>query len=366
MGLRVYQIAPHVAQADAVGNQILATHDLLERSGCETRIFADSHDAQLDALVRPTTDYLNEASPDHWLILHYCSCGHANRVARDSRGRLIFYYHNVTPARFFYGYDAVSASCCGQARWQLKEFAGRGPAIAASDYNRAELNALGFDVRAVAPYILQLDGLHANSDAPENTALRNRFAAPATRTWLYVGRIAPNKRVEDIIRAFDYYHRRIEPASRLLLVGSRRNDRYNAEIDDLIRQCELGDAVVFPGPLRASALGVLYRLADLYISLSEHEGFCVPLVEAMSFGLPVLAFDSTAVPGTLGKSGVLLHRKDPPLVAEVAHAIVTDRPLREALVARQTARLEDFAPAAMRLKLLQALIAAGVPLPSHD
>ncbi len=365
MGLRVYQIAPHVAPADAVGNQILATHDLLVQLGCETRIFADSHDPQLDALVRPTTDYLSQASPDHWLILHYCSCGYANRVALDSRGRLILYYHNVTPARFFYGYDAVSASCCGQARWQLKEFVGRGTAIAASDYNRGELEALGFDVRAVAPYVLQLDSLHAAPDAPENAALRARFAAPDTRTWLYVGRIAPNKRIEDVIRAFEYYHRRIEPASRLFLVGGRRNDRYNAEIDDLVRRLELEDAVVFPGPLRAGALGVLYSLADVYVSLSEHEGFCVPLVEAMSFGVPVLAFDATAVPGTLGRSGVLLHRKDPALVAEIAHEVITNRTLREALVARQTARLEDFAPAAMRLRLEQALIAGGVPLPAN-
>ena len=123
------------------------------------------------------------------------------------------------------------------------------------------------------------------------------------------------------------------------------------------------DAVILPGQVTAESLGVFYELADVYVCLSEHEGFCVPLLEAMSFDVPILAFESTAVPGTLGGSGVLLHRKDPPLVAEVAHEVITNQPLRDSIVAQQRQRLADFSPAAMHRQLHLALLAAGVPLP---
>lgn len=358
----VFQIVPHFSYADAVGNQIIATRDLLIEQGCETQIFADNWDPRLNAVTRPTSDYLEVAGKEHWLILHYCICGYANHVARDTRGHLVTYYHNVTPARFYYGYEPLTATCCAQARAGLKQLVGRGSAIAASDYNREELRSMGFDVRAVAPYIMKIAGLRAGLATDTSADIRARFEAHDLKTWLYVGRIAPNKRIEDIVGAFAYYHRHIEPRSRLLLVGSRREDKYNGEVVDLIQRLGVEDAVIFPGLFPSESLGVFYELADLYISLSEHEGFCVPLIEAMSFGLPILAFDSTAVPSTLAGSGVLLHRKDAPLVAEVAHEVLTNQPLREAIVAKQRQRLADFEPEAMRRQLQTALIAAGIPL----
>lgn len=358
----VYQIVPHFSYADAVGNQILATRDLLIQQGCETQIYADNWDPRLNAVTRPTSDYLEVAGKEHWLILHYCICGYANHVARDTRGHLVTYYHNVTPARFYYGYEPLTATCCAQARAGLKQFVGRGSAIAASEYNKEELGSLGFDVRAVAPYIMKIDGLHQGLAAQTSLDLRARFEAPDLKTWLYVGRIAPNKRIEHIVSAFAFYRRHIEPRSRLMLVGSRREDTYNGEVMDLIHRLGVEDSVVFPGLFASESLGVFYDLADLYISLSEHEGFCVPLIEAMSFDLPILAFESTAVPSTLAGSGVLLHRNDAPLIAEVAHEVLTNQPLREAIIAKQRQRLADFEPDAMRRQLLAALIAAGIPL----
>lgn len=363
MGPVVYQIVPHFSYADAVGNQILATQDLLTSLGCETQIFADNWDPRLNSIVRPTSDYLQVGSTEHWLILHYCICGYANNVARDTSGRLVLYYHNVTPPRFYYGYEPLTATCCGQARWQLKEFAGRGSAIAASDYNREELISLGIAVQAVAPYIVKLDGLHSPVATSASDGLRAQYAAPDLRTWLYVGRIAPNKRIEDVIRSFHYYRERIEPKSRLFLVGGRREGVYDGEIVDLIARLGLMDAVILPGQFSTESLGVFYELADVYVCLSEHEGFCVPLLEAMSFDVPILAYASTAVPATLGGSGVLLHRKDPPLVAEVAHEVITNQPLRDSIVAQQRRRLADFSPTAMQRQLHLALIAAGIPLP---
>lgn len=362
MAPTVYQIVPHLSFADAVGNQIFATQDILRGFGCETQIFADNWDPRLNGLVKPTSDYLEVRSPDHWLILHYCICGYANSVARDTRGKLALYYHNVTPARFFYGYDPLMATCCSQARGHLKDFVGRTRAIAASDYNRSELMSMGFSVDAVAPYILKLAELHKGLDTAVSSDLLKQFEAPDLKTWLYVGRIAPNKRVEDVIRAFHYYHERIERRSRLLLVGTHRDDAYGIEIRDLIRRLGLEASVIIPGLFPSEALGAFYRLADVYVSLSEHEGFCVPLIEAMSFDVPIVAFDSTAVPTTLSGSGILVHRKTPPLVAEVIHEVLTNQPLREAIVAKQRQRLADFEPEAMRRQLLSALIATGIPL----
>ncbi len=362
---RVFQLVPHYAYADAVGNQITETRSLLQELGVTTNTFADNWDPRVKAQVRPTQELKEIVRADDWVILHFCICGHANDVARELPGRLVMYYHNVTPASFFRRYQPGFVGCLRHARIQLRGLVGACRSIAASEYNQLELQAVGFSVDAVAPYIMLLDRLEKGLKTAPAEEARRKFYDPSLKTWLYVGRIAPNKKVDDVIRAFDLYHREIEPNSRLLLVGNApEKDRYVLEIKALIATLRLERSVIFPGHLPAEALGVFYELADVYICLSEHEGFCVPLIEAMSFDVPVVAFASTGMPGTLGDSGVLLHRKEPALVAEVMHEVLTNPALREGLIARQRRRVADFAPDKMRQQLHRSLIAAGIPLPA--
>ena len=169
--------------------------------------------------------------------------------------------------------------------------------------------------------------------------------------FIFVGRIAPNKKQEDVIRAFSCYQRFCNPKSRLILVGSwsgaesyyRRLCRYTAALQ--------AENVLFTGHIPFPDILAYYHVADLFLCMSEHEGFCVPLVEAMYFGVPILAYRACAVPDTLGDSGILLDKKDPVEAAMVADRILTDTSLRRELVARQRRRQQDFSYGAVRALL---------------
>jgi L-malate glycosyltransferase len=148
----------------------------------------------------------------------------------------------------------------------------------------------------------------------------------------------------------------------LFLVGAWRGmERYHGELRDLVRALDLEDYVVFTGHVSLSELVAYYRRADLFVSMSEHEGFCVPILEAMHFRVPILAYSAAAVPDTLGTAGVLVSRKDFPVLAETAHLLVTDRKLRDRVIRRQRQRLLDFRPEAVAERFhayVQELMAA--------
>ncbi len=345
----IHQIAPHIGMADAVGNQIRECQRLLHGWGYDSKTYSVSWEPGVEGQIH-SLDAFEPGRPDTAVILHYAVCSPANDFAFDLPDPLVLYYHNVTPPEFYHRYEPAFADCLARARSGLARFAGRGPAIAASPHNESELRARGFEVLAQAPYVLWLDPLRAGTATPKAQELRQRFDDERLTTWVYVGRMAPNKRIEDIITAFHVYRRDYNRKSRLLLVGNDQGlPSYGRLLHALVRELELDDAVTFTGAYGPSqGLAVFYEMADLYISLSEHEGFCVPLIEAMSFGVPVLAFASTNVPGTLGHSGVLLRDKRPSVVAAAAHEILADPDLRRAIVARQRLRAADFAPEPVR------------------
>ena len=158
-----------------------------------------------------------------------------------------------------------------------------------------------------------------------------------------MGRISPNKKQENVIRAFEHYHRQYNPKSRLFLVGSAVGmETYLVRLRKYVRALGLEDCVVFTGQISFRAILAYYRLADVFVCMSEHEGFCVPVVEAMYFGKPIVALRAAAVPETLGKGGLLLDSSEPETAAAAIHRILTDEPLRESLRAGQEERLRDF------------------------
>jgi glycosyltransferase involved in cell wall biosynthesis len=167
----------------------------------------------------------------------------------------------------------------------------------------------------------------------------------------------PNKCIQDIIKAFYYYHTWITPESRLLLVGSDAEmGAYAVDLRRLTHRLGLGEAVVFAGPYGAAdGLAAFYRQADVYVSMSEHEGYCVPVVEAMYYGIPVMAYASTGVPYTMGEAGVMLLEKEYPVVAEMAHELITNDGLRKQLLAGQRRRLEALSPEMARTQFQACL-----------
>jgi len=208
---------------------------------------------------------------------------------------------------------------------------------------------MGFQRTGVLPILLDL----SRYDHPTNPDLLRGHAGKTV--LLHVGRIAPNKRIEDLLKILTFL-RRLDPKAHLLVVGTEIDmEAYAGALRRLARQLDLGDHITFAGPVRAEDLPTYYRLAACYVTMSEHEGFCVPLLEAMHLGCPVVAYAAAAVPETLGGAGLLFHEKDHPVIAEAIHHLVTTPALREAIVRGQRERVRAFSPEAVAARFKTAL-----------
>lgn len=359
---QIHQILPTLAYGDAIGNQALELRRLLHKRGYASEIFAEHWHPRLASECHPYEEYRRFSHPDNLLILHYSIGGAVNRFVLGLPDRRVIYYHNITPAHFFYRVNGEMARWLEEARRDLVLFASNTPALAASPYNQQELEALGFKVIGIAPYILTFEQLEFGAASAGAAKIRQRFGKSGTVDWLFVGRLVPNKCIHDIIKTFYYYHTWIVPNSRLVLVGSGEGaESYVADLYRLVTRLGLDGAVVFTGHhAAADGLAVFYQMADLYLSMSEHEGFCIPLIEAMHFDIPVVAFASTGVPYTMGDAGVLFQRKEYPIIAEVVHEIFENRSLRERLVTVQRARLDAFAPEKARARFRACLDALSL------
>jgi glycosyltransferase involved in cell wall biosynthesis len=269
-------------------------------------------------------------------------------------GARVLQYHNITPAAFFSAYDSGLFRLAALGRQELRSLAGHVDlALGDSDFNRQELEALGFAPTGVMPIAVNLARIR---DAPRRPALET-ILADGLINILFVGRVVPNKRIEDHIRLAEVYKRYVDSYYRFIFVG--RYDglpRYYAQIRALIAEFKmLPDRFWFTGPVPDDDLAAFYRWADAYVSLSEHEGFCVPLIEAMAADVPVLAYAAGAVPETLAGAGVLFAPKDLELAAEMLGTLVYDRPVRERVIEGQRRRLQDFSPARIEASLMRAL-----------
>jgi glycosyltransferase involved in cell wall biosynthesis len=189
---------------------------------------------------------------------------------------------------------------------------------------------------------------------PDATVLQ-RWASTEGHKVLFVGRLVPNKKFEDIILTFYYLKKSIDPQAHLLLVGSTdQMERYLAYLQALVDRLELSD-VIFAGRVSRKELIAYYDVADVYLSMSEHEGFGAPLLESMYFDLPVLAYDAAAVPETMGNAGILVTHKDHAAIAELISLIAHDDALRARILERQRERWQAFTPEALMLRLQHCL-----------
>lgn len=340
-------------RGDAVGDNARRMREVFRSWGHESEIYALTVD---DDLVDDVWPFGDPASRDGDLtIFHFAVPSPMTRAFATLPGARVLHYHNVTPAHFFAPYDAGICRFVSIGRQELASLAGHTDlALGVSTYNRKELDALGFPRTGVLPIMVDTDRLRA---APR---------VPSLETWLqdgltnilFVGRIAPNKKIEDHIRLAEHYKRYVDSYYRFIFVGhDQAVPRYTATVRALINEYQmLSDRFWFTGPVPDHELAAYYRNAHAYVSLSEHEGFCVPLIEAMSMDVPVLAYGAGAVPETMGGQGVCFTPKDLELAAEWLGALVYDEPLRRPIIEGQRRRARDFAPDSLA-PALQALIA---------
>ena len=344
----INQWVPAAHRGDAIGDSARKVRDLLRGAGHTSDLFAMTIDEDLRGDVRPFSDAA--ARGGQVTIFHFALPSPMTETFASLPGGRVLQYHNITPAEFFAPYDPGLFRLAALGRRELQTLVGRVDlALGDSEFNRQELEQLGFAPTGVFPVAVNTSRI---TDAPRRPALE-KILADGLINILFVGRIVPNKRIEDHIRLAEVYKRYVDSYYRFIFVG--RHDgipRYYAQVRALISEYQmLPDRFWFTGPVPDDDLAAFYRWADVYVSLSEHEGFCVPLVEAMAADVPVLAYAAGAVPETLGGAGVLFSPKDLEFAAEAMGMLVYDREFRESVIAGQRRRLEAFAPARLETQL---------------
>ncbi|MCX6549496.1 MAG: glycosyltransferase [Acidobacteria bacterium] len=335
----INQWMPSAHRGDAVGDSARHMRGLLRAQGHESQIYAVEIDEDMQGEVRPFSDA--GAHRGDVTIFHFATPSPMTGAFGRLRGGRVLQYHNITPARFFAPYAPDIVRLIARARRDLAALVARTDvAFGPSEYNRRELEALGFAETGVLPIAVDVDRI---AKAPANPALEGWLNDGLTN-FLFVGRMVPNKKIEDIIRLAEHYKRYVDAHYRFIFVGRYDSvPRYYYMLRAFI--AELGwlpDRYLFTGAVPDEELAIYYRCASVYISMSEHEGFCVPLVEAMAADLPVLAYSCTAVPDTLGGAGIQFAPKDFERTAELLGLLAFDDSLRAAVIAGQRRRLVHF------------------------
>ncbi len=336
--VQIHQILPDISYGDAISNHALEIKNILTLWGYKSGIYAQRIHPKLAHVTKSYKEYQKISSPENILIFHFSIGSDISRFVKNLPDKKILIYHNITPHSYFIGINDTLIHLLGEGRKELAEYANiTDLALGDSEYNRKELVELGFKNTGVLPIIVDFE---TYKQEPDKNVL-NKFADDSTNL-IFVGRLSPNKKQDDIIKAFYYYNKLINAHSRLFLVGSYNGtEKYYSQLQELVKRLNLRN-VYITGQVDFKELLAYYKLADVFISMSEHEGFCVPLLECMHFGIPIIAYNSTAIPHTLNESGVLVSEKRYEEVAELAHILVEDKKFRDRIIKKQKERLNEF------------------------
>lgn len=335
--IAIHQFVPTITRHDAIGHHVLELRELLRGLGVASEIFADERHGDLGGVVRPAREYV--APGDRTALLYHAAT--ASPLAAFLMGRpelKIIDYHNVTPARFFTGWDAGLAAALRAARREIARIVPRADVVVAhSRFSARDIEDWGHRHPIIVPV---LGDSILDPSAPE---LLPTPPGHEVRRWLFVGRLAPNKAQEQLIKALALFRRTYAIPVELHLVGAASPRGYGDALVRLADEAGVADLVSFHAGLPAAELTAMYRSADVFVSASAHEGYCVPVVEAMGFGLPVVARAAGAIPETAGGAAVLVPGDAASTIAVAVHRVLTDSRLRDQLVAAGRARAAEIA-----------------------
>jgi len=333
----IHQLVAGFSRGDAISNEAVVMRHLFQGWGYDARIYCDSR--RILPELRSEAFDLNElrhgCGPEDVVLLHLSIGSQANEVFRDLPAKKVILYHNITPPEYYQLVQPSTAADLARGRKQAAGLAGVAAVnLADSAFNARELADWGYPPSAVFPLMLDFEKL---GGAPDRAVMR-QFGDGKVNV-LFVGRCAPNKKIEDVILAFACFQKGVEANSRLILAGSfAGTERYHRLLVTMARDLKL-ENVVFTGSIPQAQLNACYRSAHVFLCMSEHEGFCIPLVESLVHRLPVLAFSACAVPETLGGAGVLFHDKQFEAIAELMGRITRETTLRNSLLAVQDKRV---------------------------
>jgi len=353
--VRIDQVIPSLASRDAIGGHVVQIRDLLRSRGYQSDIyFGNATPDRLDFGLPVTR--IGDRSSAGRVLLYQLSIGSGVADVFRGRGERKFVnYHNITPANLL---EAWLPAVGEEARWGRAQLRDLAPvtefAIADSNFNERELQAAGYRSTTTVPLLVDLEGFAGSPDRALSVRLADEKAAGGA-DLLFVGKVSPHKGQDDLVKALAAYRRVYDPKARLRLVGGAISDEYRIALERFAKELDLVDAVDIAGSVTHEELIAYYDAADAFVCLSNHEGFCVPLLEAMYHRLPIVAYTNTAVPETVQGAGLVLPNKEPARVAAAVDRVIHDTELRSRLALAAEARIQTFALPRIRDRFATAL-----------
>ena len=355
---RIDQVIPTLASRDAIGGHVMQLRNLLRSRGYQSDIFYGNASADRLDEGFPITR-IGDPSSTGRVLLYQLSIGSGVAdIFRERPERKFVNYHNITPADLL---EAWLPAVGEEVRWGRAQLRDLAPvtefAIADSGFNERELQLAGYRSTATVPLLIDPEDFTGSPD-PKLAARLARQRAAGGADLLFVGKVSPHKGQHDLVKALAAYRRLYDPQARLHIVGGAISEEYRDAVVRFADELGLADAVEMAGSVTHEELIAYYAASDVFLCLSNHEGFCVPLLEAMYHRLPIVSYDFTAVPETVGQAGLILPDKEPARVAAALHRVVEDAPRRVELAAAATERVDWFALSRAQEGFVTALEAA--------
>lgn len=350
--MKVFQLLPTLVYGDGVGNETLVIDKILKSLGYETKIYAENIDKRISSKTADVIARMPELYQADVVIYHLSTGTVLNETVGKLKCKIVIIYHNITPPHFFNEYSISATERSKQGLKGVEELRENAHyCIADSYYNKQQLIQMGYRCRIdVVPVIVPFK----DYEKKPSKSIINKYNDNYVNI-VFVGRIVPNKKQEDIIKSFYFYKNYINDKSRLFLIGSYSGmERYKIHLDKYIQSLGLDD-VHFTGHIKFNQILSYYKLADIFLCMSEHEGFCIPLLEAMYFQIPIIAYASTGVKDTLGDCGFQIREKNCKMTAEMIDYIIKKEEFRKQLIERQNLRLMNFSYENTHQKFVECL-----------
>ncbi len=321
--------------ADAISNEARYFRDIFRKNGFKSDIYCPQRN--IGEKNRDASD-INQCIPkkNDIVLLHLSMGTPANIYFKNLDCRKVILYHNITPSHFFRFINEDTLTTLEQGAKQVAMLAGCADInLADSKFNAKELTDLDYKDVDVLPIIIDFEKLDIS---PEKRIISKY--QDGKKNILFVGRCAPNKKIEDLITSFYVYRKTVNSNSRLILAGSPNGcERYFYMLKDYIVKLDIEDSVILTGSIPQNELNAYYQIADLFLCMSEHEGFCIPLIEAMYKHIPIIAYAQAAVPETLDSASVIFKEKNYKMVAEMMNQIISDDSIKQSIIDAQNKRV---------------------------
>lgn len=337
----IHQLLAGFRQWDAISNEALMMRSVFRSWGCKSDILCEG--SRISQLVRrDARDFAiasSELGEDDIAILHLSIGCNINLEFPKLKCHKVIVYHNITPDSYFRFLNSMTAADLALGRRHVAQLVGSAEiSLADSSFNAGELTALGYENVHVFPFAVNIDSFKTGKT--DSRVLRGM--SDGVKNILFVGRCAPNKKIEDIVTVI-FYLTKINPNVRFIHVGAIDGaESYYSLVQAHTKTLGLQN-VFFMNAVSQDKLNAYYESADAFLCMSEHEGFCVPIVEAMLHQIPVLSLASAAIPDTLGGAGVLFSAPPNfPEIAETVARVISDEALKKAIIAKQNQRVETF------------------------